>query len=164
MASNAYFSPGALMRVDGLNSLETWIEVICHQNNISNSYFGNILVATSELFHLLVALDPDSPPSVYCSKRKGAFVIGFETFNNFLDVAALVQKDPFTFGQQIKMNYLESCIVSIKTCADWVQIESQRRAIELFFYIKSINSYQTYLRQKCVGDYIEGICAPKIIN
>ncbi len=164
MAGYAYFSPSNITTVEGLNSLEVWIERICNQKNISNSYFGTILVATSDLYNLLLALDPQWSPAVYCSSQRGAFLIGFEAPNNFLDVAALVQKDLGDIVRQPEMNFYEACIVNVRTCADAVQLDEQRHAIELIFYLKSINPYQTQLRRKLVDGYIEGVCAPKIIN
>lgn len=164
MALDFCFDFNSNTKVEGLNSLEVLVEKICYQNNIVNSYFGNILIASSELFHLLRCFDPNFSPTVYSINRKGAFVVGFEVQDLFLDVARLVQKELTSLIWLPSMNLPESCIVNVRMCADFVRLDEKQQSVELGFYLKSINPHQAKLRQKLVNDYIEGVYTSNIIN
>jgi hypothetical protein len=142
-------------RVDSLHTLEAFIENICDTYNIFDFSFGNILMAATEMYQIARHKMPDLSPSVYAQKRSGTLIIGFHLDELFLDVAGLFQKDLWGLVDKPTLNFSEKCVVNVKTNSDQVLLDQKNGAIELCFYISSINSQQTKLRLKILDSYFE---------
>jgi serine/threonine-protein kinase RsbW len=122
-----------------IHSLERFVENICDEYNINNTYFGNILITLTEAMENALYHGNKSDPEKYIiikfeSKSKGLlFEIsdegkGFD-FNNIPD-ATDVQGNPERKGTGL---YL------IKALADEVKFKSNGSTIQIMFYISSIN-------------------------
>jgi len=144
-------------RVDNLYSLEAFIENICDTYNIFDVSFGNILMAATEMYQIAKHKNADLNPKVYSQNRSGTLVIGFHLEELFLDVAGLFQKDLLGLLEKPSLNFSEKCFVNVKTNSDQVKLDLKKEAIELCFFISSINPQQSKLRQKLLDRYFEYI-------
>jgi serine/threonine-protein kinase RsbW len=126
-------------RLSDIHRLEKFVEDICDEYNINNTYFGNILVSLTEALENAIVhgngSNPDKNVSItFESLPKGLlFQItdegpGFD-FTNIPDATDPVS-NPEKKGTGIFL---------IRTLADEVQFADTGRTIQIMFYISSIN-------------------------
>jgi serine/threonine-protein kinase RsbW len=122
-----------------IHRLEKFVEDICDEYNINNTYFGNILVALTEAFENACIHgnlnDPEKNINIiFHSEPKGLlFEVknegnGFD-YKNIPDAVDVVG-NPDKKGTGIFL---------IKSLADEVKFKDNGRGIQLIFYISSIN-------------------------
>jgi serine/threonine-protein kinase RsbW len=124
---------------DNIHRLEKFVEEICDEYNINNTYFGNILVALTEavenaMFHGNLS-DPEKNVIVcFDSQPKGlSFEVtdegaGFD-FNNIPD-ATDIDGNPDKKGAGIFL---------MRSVADEMEYKNNGKTARLMFYISSIN-------------------------
>jgi serine/threonine-protein kinase RsbW len=123
-----------------IHQVEKFVEDICDEYNINNTYFGNILVVLTEAFENAIKHGNGSDPSknvqlTFTSKPEGlSFTIsdegnGFD-FNNI--------PDPTDINTDIE-KFNGRGIFLIKSLADEVDFLENGRKIEILFKISSIN-------------------------
>ena len=124
---------------ENIHRIEKFVEEICDEYNINNTYFGNILVSLTEAMENAIYHGNRNDPRknvyiTFTSKPKGLmFQIsdegeGFD-FNNIPD-ATDVQGNPEKKGTGIFL---------IRSLADEVHFKENGRVIQIMFYISSIN-------------------------
>jgi serine/threonine-protein kinase RsbW len=118
-----------------INSLERFVEEICDEYNINNTYFGNILVSLTEALENAVVHGNKSNPDkkvivTFESNAKGLVFegSGFD-FSNIPDAT-----DPVTNPERKGTG-----IFLIRSLADEVSFRDHGRTIQITFFISSIN-------------------------
>ena len=122
-----------------IHNLEKFVEDICDEYNINNTYFGNILVTLTEAYENAFYHGNKSNPEKnivisFSSKPKGLMFEVSDEGNGFdynsIPDATDVEGNPDRKGTGIFL---------IKTLADEVHYKNQGRTIQIVFYISSIN-------------------------
>ena len=126
-----------------IHEVERFVEDICEEYNINNTYFGNILVAVTEAFDNAVLHGNNNDPSKnvtidFASKPEGlSFTISDE--GNGFDINQI--PDPTTTDINIDIEEIKGRgIFLIKTLADEVRFPDNGKKVEILFKISSINS------------------------
>jgi serine/threonine-protein kinase RsbW len=138
-----------------IHKLEKFVEEICDEYNINNSYFGNILLSLTEAFENALFHGNKSNPAKlvkisFESKPKGLlFEVhdegkGFD-FNNIPD-ATDIEGNPEKRGAGLFM---------IKSLADEIHFSDQGRCIQILFYISSINQQIAIDRIQSLNSFIK---------
>lgn len=122
-----------------IHEVERFVEEICDESNINNSYFGNILVAVTEAFENAMIHGNESNPQrqVIISFENVPKGLSFEVKNEgkgfdiaLIPDAADVEGNPEKKGTGLFL---------IKSLADEVIYSDNGRCIQMLFYISSIN-------------------------
>ena len=136
-----------------INRIEKFVEEICDEKNINNTYFGNILVAVTEAFENAVIHgnkknEEKRVQIKYETREKGLMFEVCDEGDGFkyekIPDATDIIKNPEKKGTGI---YL------IKKLADEVRHLNEGRKIQILFYIDSINQQMSYERMKNLNDY-----------
>ncbi len=124
-----------------IHEVERFVEDICEEYNINNTYFGNILIAVTEAFENAVRHGNNNDPARnvtidFTSKPEGlSFAISDEGIGfNINDVP-----DPTDINIEVE-KIKGRGIFLIKTLADEVRFPESGTKIEILFKISSINS------------------------
>ncbi|MFN3554402.1 MAG: ATP-binding protein [Bacteroidales bacterium] len=144
---------------EGIHQLEAFIEDICYEYNIINTYYGNIQLAMSEaFFNAKVHGNKNNQDSLidisFFSDKKGLhFVVkdegeGFD-FQKYLDQDITDLPDD---GDESGRG-----ILVIKMLVDELNFYDQGKTIELIFYISSINYTLTLERKKHLENYFKNV-------
>jgi serine/threonine-protein kinase RsbW len=122
-----------------IHSLEKFVEDICDENNINNTYFGNILITLTEamenaLYHGNKSDEQKNITISFESRPKGLLFeisdegTGFD-FNNIPDATDVVG-NPERKGTGLFL---------IRTLADEVKFKNNGSTIQIMFHVASIN-------------------------
>lgn len=146
---------------EGIHLLEAFVEDICYEYNIINTYFSNIQVALNEAFfnaqiHGNKNEDESSIEVSFFSDSKGLhFLIkdegegfDFEVYQN-LNIEELLEADDKDEG---KKGFLV-----IRMLVDELNFYENGSLIELVFYISSINYTLTVERKKQLEQYFKNV-------
>ena len=135
-----------------IGKLEKFVEDICDYYNISNDYFGNILLACSESATILWSLKD--------SGESGVLTISFNRKPKGLVFAIKLGKDEERndenedlLDQEISKHKLSRDIYIIRALADEITISVSGKSIMLVFYITSINYEKSLKRISELNDY-----------
>lgn len=144
---------------EGIHELEAFIEDICYEYNIINTYYSNIQLALNEAFVNAKVHgnenDPDKKIDIsFFSDHKGLHFLvkdegdGFD-YQNYLDrdIADLPEGDELG----------ERGILVIKMLVDELNFYDKGSTIELIFYISSINYSLTLERKKHLENYFNNV-------
>ncbi len=136
-----------------IHLIERFVEDICDENNINNTYFGNILVAVAEAFE----------NAVYHGNRNQVskeIVLTFESREKGLMFEVRDQGEGFNIDQVPDATDVEnnpdkkgSGIYLIRSLADEVRHLDQGRCIQMLFYISSINQQMADARVKKLKEF-----------
>jgi serine/threonine-protein kinase RsbW len=136
-----------------IHEVERFIEDICDYYNVSNSYFGNIVVAVSEAVENSIIHGNKQNPSKIVH-------IGFETNQKGIVFTIEDEGDGFTFDNIPDPTDINSNpekkgtgIFLIKTLTDEALFLNNGRKIQLQFNITSINREVFSRRMKHVDEY-----------
>jgi anti-sigma regulatory factor (Ser/Thr protein kinase) len=142
--------------LDGIHQLEAFVEDICYEYNIINSYYSNIQVALCEAVQNVGNVKKSTPSyeiSFFSDSKGLHFLIadedeGFDVgkFNN-LNVDDLLEVDDQNEG--------ENGLLVIRLLVDEMNVSSS--VIELVFYISSINYSLTLERKKNLEQYFKNV-------
>ncbi len=143
-----------------ISKIENFVEQICDEYNIFNSYFGNILTALVGCCEIIIdhiikgKLDKREIKIAFSSAKNGLnFEIKspIEIFNNkYLEET--FEKDDY----ENKKKYL-----IIKYLSDEFIISNSGKNCVITFYISSINYDKTVERDKLLDEYFEKISVKK---
>lgn len=142
---------------DGIHKIEGFIEEICDDFNIFNSYFGNILMAVVEACEnsfILIDKTESNELLINFWSEKNKLV-----FNIQGKKEAYVKKIDFD-KLDIEGNAINDDTKSgliIKMLSDEVEIDDKNNAVRLTFYISSINYDTSLRREKSIKEYFEKI-------
>jgi serine/threonine-protein kinase RsbW len=136
-----------------IHLIERFVEDICDENNINNTYFGNILVAVTEAFE----------NAVFHGNRNQAakeITLGFETREKGLMFEVKDQGEGFNIDLVPDATDVEnnpdkkgSGIFLIKSLADEVRHLDEGRCIQMLFYVSSINQQMAESRMKKLKEF-----------
>ncbi|MEI6433207.1 MAG: hypothetical protein WCP32_00070 [Bacteroidota bacterium] len=118
--------------------LERFVEEICDFHNITNEFFGNIQLATSEAAEVLFSIGSDEVSdclNVFFEKSlKGLiFKINLVGYRNDIIV------DEDLLDREIRKHQLGRELYIIKSLTDEFRINADGTGIQLIFYVSSIN-------------------------
>jgi serine/threonine-protein kinase RsbW len=144
---------------EGIHELEAFIEDICYEYNIINTYYSNIQLALNEAFMNARVHGNDNDPEKkidisFFSDQKGLHFLvkdegdGFD-FQNYLD------KDITDLPEGDEQG--ERGILVIKMLVDELNFYDKGSTIELIFYISSINYSLTLERKKHLENYFKNV-------
>jgi serine/threonine-protein kinase RsbW len=144
---------------EGIHELEAFIEDICYEYNIINTYYSNIQLALNEAFMNARVHgnnnDPEKKIDIsFFSDQKGLHFLvkdegdGFD-FQNYLD------KDITDLPEGDEQG--ERGILVIKMLVDELNFYDKGSTIELIFYISSINYSLTLERKKHLENYFKNV-------
>lgn len=143
----------------GIHNLEAFIEDICYEYNIINSFYSNIQLALNEVFvNAKVHGNKNNPKSnidiSFFSDEKGLHFLvkdegeGFD-YQKYMDMDLTDLPDEEGEGQR--------GILVIKMLADEINWMDNGSTIELVFYISSINYSLTLERKKHLENYFKNV-------
>jgi len=153
MKSGPSFSLKVSCRKNELSRVEGFVEDICDYHNIFSTYFGNILVATSEYFTFLGNLFPEKEVELYSQLKEGSLVVGFKLQKHFSDASAFSKRSINDFIESNNLSENERSFLAASLLSDEVFLDTEKQNVELGFKIKS----ETREREKKITTYIEGI-------
>lgn len=136
-----------------LVKVENFIEEVCERYNINDNYFGNFVLAVTELFKIVMKKDE--------SDDNKDIVLIFETKKEkieFIIKDCIFKEDILHQFQNIdNENYLiepiERSIFLIKTLCD--EIEFRENEIRMIFAIEEVTKSTRNSRQKAFNNYLE---------
>jgi len=144
---------------EGIHELESFIEDICYEYNIINSYYSNIQLALNEAYiNAKVHGNGNRPDSMidisFFSDVKGLhFVVkdegdGFD-YQKYIDSGFESLPEADGEGQR--------GILVIKLLVDELNFYDQGSTVELIFYISSINYSLTVERKRHLENYFNNV-------
>lgn len=144
---------------EGVHALEAFVEDICYEYNIINTYYSNIQLALNEAFVNARIHGNDNNPqgwidiSFFSDKKGLHFIIrdegeGFD-FQPYIDFGI----DDLPEGNEDG----KRGILVIKMLVDEMNFMENGKAIELIFYISSINYSLTLERIKHLESYFKNV-------
>jgi serine/threonine-protein kinase RsbW len=137
-----------------IHQVEKFVENICDEYNINNTYFGNILVTLTEAFEnaMIHGNSNDQSKNVnitFTSKPEGlSFMISDE--GNGFDVSQVPDPTDINFNNETNKG---RGIFLIKSLADDVKFLDNGKKVEILFKIASINSELAIGRINLLKDY-----------
>lgn len=137
------------------HAIEAFVEKICDDFGIFNSYYGNILFTLNEAVNFAASKEKGGPEFVdvqFISRAEG---LVFQVFlgDRFLEIAVLFSKNMDEVLEKEEMTEEERNMVMIRMLGDEVQFDPDREMMELVFYISSINQHLTHERIKGLDEY-----------
>lgn len=134
--------------------LEAFVEDICYEYNIFNSYYGNIQVALFEAFE---------NARVHGNGNKEEQFIDVSFYADYKGLHFTVKNEGVGFDYQvytdIDFELMDEAhadkrgLLLIQLLADEVHFHDHGKQIEMIFYISSINYSLTISRQKGLSEY-----------
>lgn len=145
------------------HAIEAFVEKICDDFGIYNSYFGNILFTVNEAVNFAASKEGGGPEFIdiqFVSRPEG---LVFQVFlgDRFLEIAVLFNKNMDELLEKEDITEEERNMVMIRMLSDEVQFDPDREMMELVFYISSINQHLTTERIQVLDDYFSKLHQPK---
>jgi len=144
---------------EGVHELEAFVEDICYEYNIINTYYGNIQLALNEAFiNAKVHGNQNNPDSEieisFFSDQKGLHFLVKDEGDGF-DFQSYLDKDITDLPEGDEKG--ERGILVIKMLVDELNFYDKGSTIELIFYISSINYSLTLERKKHLENYFKNV-------
>lgn len=144
---------------NGIHQIEGFIEEICDDFNIFNSYFGNIMMTVIEACENAFISLNESPESkninirFWSEKNKLIFEIKGEK-----DVY-IKKEDIFKLSNvdNLELEKEENYMIIINMLADEIDLNDKDNSIKVIFYISSINHNTSIQRQKVLSEYYDKV-------
>lgn len=149
---------------EGIHLLEAFIEDICYEYNIMNSYYSNIQLALNEAFF---------NAKIHGNKNIDQKKIEISFFSDQKGLHFLVKDegDGFDFTEYLADDFIDKLadnkdaksqgLLVIKLLVDELNFYDQGRTVELIFYISTINYSMTLERIKHLESYFKNITVIK---
>ena len=149
---------------EGIHLLEAFIEDICYEYNIMNSYYSNIQLALNEAF---------LNAKIHGNRNQEQAKIDISFFSDQKGLHFLVKDegDGFDFSQYVSDDFPEKFIENkegksqglliIKLLVDELNFYDQGKTVELIFYISTINYSMTLERITHLESYFKNITVIK---
>ena len=144
---------------NNIHEIELFVEKVCDQYNILNSYFGNIMFAVTQTFLYAAehAKNKNSYITVsYLSDTEG-LVFNISLGDYYYELAAVFQRDTTEELEKENLNQDDQNVLIIRLLCDDVRFNDQLHAVQLVFYIASINEHLTKERLKELDMYYNKI-------
>lgn len=144
---------------DGIHELEAFIEDICYEYNIINTYYSNIQLALNEAFMNARVHGNDNKPErlidiSFFSDQKGLHFLVKDEGDGF-DFQTYLDRDITDLPEGDENG--ERGILVIKMLVDELNFYDKGSTIELIFYISSINYSLTLERKKHLENYFKNV-------
>ncbi len=144
---------------EGIHELEAFIEDICYEYNIVNTYYSNIQLALNEAFMNARVHGNDNNPDKnieisFFSDQKGLHFLVKDEGDGF-DFQSYLEKDITDLPEGDEEG--ERGILVIKMLVDELNFYDKGSTIELIFYISSINYSLTLERKKHLENYFKNV-------
>ncbi len=144
---------------EGVHELETFIEDICYEYNIINTYYSNIQLALNEAFVNARVHGNDNDPEKmidisFFSDQKGLHFLVKDEGDGF-DFQNCMDKEITDLPEGDEQG--ERGILVIKMLVDELNFYDKGSTIELIFYISSINYSLTLERKKHLENYFKNV-------
>jgi serine/threonine-protein kinase RsbW len=144
---------------EGVHELEAFIEDICYEYNIINTYYSNIQLALNEAFMNARVHGNDNDPDKnieisFFSDQKGLHFLVKDEGDGF-DFQSYLEKDITDLPEGDEQG--ERGILVIKMLVDELNFYDKGSTIELIFYISSINYSLTLERKKHLENYFKNV-------
>jgi serine/threonine-protein kinase RsbW len=144
---------------EGVHELEAFVEDICYEYNIINTYYSNIQLALNEAyFNAKVHGNQNKPDSwievSFFSDQKGLHFIVKDEGEGF-DYQSYIDADITDLPDDISQ--AKRGILVIKLLVDELNFYDEGSTIELIFYISSINYSLTLERKKHLENYFKNV-------
>lgn len=146
-----------LSSVNQIHEIEDFIEKICDDYHIFNSYFGIILFSVEELFRAVTMQKHGKPDSLridFSSSHKG-LMFKFYVGELIIDLGRMLQKDIMSSennteeaGQQLRI---------VNMLCDDLEIDAEKETLTILFNIVSINQHLALERNKALEQYYNQI-------
>jgi serine/threonine-protein kinase RsbW len=144
---------------EGVNELEAFVEDICYEYNIINTYYSNIQLALNEAYFNAKVHGNENRPDAWIevsffSDQKGLhFVVrddgeGFD-YQSYMETGIEDLPDDIAQGKR--------GILVIRMLVDELNFYDNGSTIELIFYISSINYSLTLERKKHLENYFKNV-------
>ncbi len=142
----------------GIHNIERFVEEICDDFNIFNSYFGNIMMtvleASENAFVFLEEKAENKKVEIKFWSEKNKLVFQIKGKNEVY--VKKVDVDNITIDSIDNNEFPESHMI-IKMLADEVKIDAKSNSITMIFYISSINYNTSIQREKSINEYFEKV-------
>jgi hypothetical protein len=139
---------------EDIHKLERFVEDICEFYNITNEYFGNILLATTESAEVLFAVGLDD--------NLHNLEVRFEKNPRGLSFKLKLEGSGQVSGEgedildkEIRRHRLGRDLYIIRALADEIEISVNARGIRLVFYVTSMNYDKSLERIKLLKSFWE---------
>ena len=148
--------------INNINLLENFIDEICDEYRINNTYFGNILISLVETVKNAIIYgnkkDPNKKVTIKFEPNPKYLSFFVKDEGNGFDY-----KDAYNPEDNIYRNntVFGKGLYLIKTLTDKVRFNKRGSQIELIFYISSVNLEITANRITKVGTYFKNNTFPR---
>jgi hypothetical protein len=143
----------------GIHEIEGFIEVICDDFNIFNSYFGNIMMTILEAsengFVFLEDNDENKKIEIKFWSERNKLVFEICGKNDVYVKKIDIKKVSIDNPEGNKDD--NDSMMIIKMLADEVEIDHNNNSIKMVFYISSINYNTSIQREKSINEYFEKV-------
>lgn len=150
--------------IKNINLVERFIDEICDEYNINNTYFGNILVSLTESVKNAIIYGNKKNPD---KKVKVKFISNSAYLSFFISDEGQGFKISNTYNPDDLYNNNNNNgrgLYLIKKLSDKVKFYNKGSQIELIFYISSINLQLSVYRVKKLNTYFKDKSFPKLNN
>lgn len=146
-----------LSSVNQIHKVEDFIENICDDYNIFNSYFGIILFSVEEIFRA-VALQKHEKPEVlhieFSSSHKG-LMFTFYIGEGILEIGSMIQEDIIL--SEYDADECNQQLRVVNMLCDDLMIDAEQGKLTILFNIVSINQHLALERNKALELYYNQI-------
>ncbi|HSV76437.1 MAG TPA: hypothetical protein VLH37_05340 [Bacteroidales bacterium] len=145
--------------LEELPKVEFFVEKICDQFNIFNSYFGNILFSVCEVFTLLASETDSSKKKIQLYFYADAKGLNFRVAlkDRFFEIAGICQKTTEELLMGDDLTPTEKSLLSVNLLVDEMNFNSKNESVDLVFYISSIHMNAYKHRISLLDTYFEKI-------
>jgi hypothetical protein len=143
--------------VDGIHQLEAFVEDICYEYNIINTYYSNIQVALCEAVQNVGNVETKTSPGYeisFFSDSKGLHFLVKDEDESF-DMGRFQNMNVDELLEVEDQNEGENSFLVIRLLVDELNVLGN--VIELVFYISSINYSLTLERKKNLELYFKNV-------
>ncbi len=141
-----------------IHLVEAFVEKICDDYNIFNSYFGVILFSITETFSAFVAINSARKEEILLSFRSSPKGLIFQFFpgDSILELASLLQEhthEPLTHDEDETSYNMQI----VKTLSDEIHVDHDQGILAIVFNLVSINHHLAMERAKELDLYYHAI-------
>ncbi len=141
-----------------MHLVEAFVEKICDDYNIFDSYFGVILFSITETFSAFVANNTDRKEDILLAFRSLQKGLAFQFFpdNSLLELASLLQEkniEPLTRDD----NEASCNLQIVNMLSDEIHVDHEKGMLEIVFNLVSINHQLALERAKELDLYFDSI-------
>jgi hypothetical protein len=143
--------------LDNIHEVEAFIESICDDYNIFNSYFGIILFSITECFRAIASQNNSAKHTLRLDFKSSQIGLGFKFYigAGILEIASLLKEK--NISSDDVMSDTQQNLQIVKMLCDKIIIEAEKGVFEIVFNIGSINQHLALERSKELERYYSHI-------